>query len=87
MKFRMNSKIWISHKSERKTDGRYNQGKIVGVEANNDGLYFVGKADFFRGFDSFRYKVAYIDVCTGKGVSKWLNEDYLSKSKPEDAAN
>ena len=87
MKFRMNSKVWISHKGERKTDGRYNQGKIVGVQAINDGLCFAGKAEFFAGFNSFRYKVAYIDVCTERGVSKWFNEGCISKSKPEDATN
>ena len=87
MKFRINSKVWISHKAQRKTDGRYNQGKVVGVEANNNALYFVGSYDFYRGFDSFRYKVAYIDVCTGKGISEWFNEEYLSKSKPENATN
>lgn len=86
-KFRMNSTVWISHKSQRKTSGEYNKGKVVGIEAINNGLYFIGTADFFRGFDSFRYKVAYIDVFTGKGRSEWFNEDYLSKTKPEDATN
>lgn len=87
MKFRMGSKVWLSGKSHRKTNGKYNQGKIVGVEANNYSLYFVGSADFFSGFNSYRYKVAYIDVCTGKGCAEWFHEDSLSKNKPEDATN
>ena len=86
-KFRMNSKVWISHESERKTSGKYNQGKIVGVDSVNNNLYFVGVKHFYDGFNEFKYKVAYIDIFTGKGEAKWFNEDFISKEKPLDASN
>lgn len=87
MKFRMGSNVWISHRSQRKTDGKYNRGKIVGIESTSDSLYFVSESDFYRGFEIYRYKVAYIDVFTGRGCSEWFSEMCLSKNKPEDATN
>lgn len=79
-KFGMGSKLWIL--SSKKTDGRYNQGKVVGVELLNHAMYFVGKSDFFGGFTIARYKVAYIDCFTGKGRAEWFNENDLQRDKP-----
>ena len=77
---RMNSKVWLLN--SKKTDGRYNQGKIVGIEKSNDCLYFVSKTDFFNNFETDRYKVAYIDCFTGKGCAEWVRHDDVSTTDP-----
>jgi hypothetical protein len=82
MKYRMSNKVWII--SSRKTDGRYNQGIIVGVEAVSDHIFYPDEKSFFNSFkDQFKYKVAYVDCVTGKAVTQWIYEDDLSKTKPE----
>jgi hypothetical protein len=67
----INKKVWIL--SSKKSDGRYNQGKVVGIENTNDNLYFVNKTHFYKGFLPRRYKVAYIDLVTKRGFSEWFS--------------
>jgi len=76
----MNKKVWII--SSEKIDGRYNQGKIVGVEKTNDTLYFVSKAHFYKGFEPYRYKVAYVDVFTGEGCVEWVHHSDITITDP-----
>jgi len=76
----LNKKVWLTN--SKKTDGRYNQGKIVGVEQSNDCLYFVSKADFYSNFEPYRYKVAYIDCFTGKGCAEWVHHNDVSTTNP-----
>jgi predicted transposase YdaD len=78
--FNINKKVWII--SSKKTDGQYNQGKIVGVEKSNDSLYFVSKTDFYKGFEPYQYKVAYVDVFTGRGRAEWLHHSDITVTDP-----
>ena len=77
------NKVWIL--DSKKIDGRYNKGIIVGVEMAYEVLGFITEAQFFRSFEEFRYKVAYVDVFTGKACIDWKHHTDLSKLKPVDA--
>ena len=76
----INKKVWIL--SSKKSDGRYNQGKVVGIENTNDSLYFVNKTHFYKGFLPCRYKVAYIDLVTKRGLSEWFSCDDVVITDP-----
>ena len=82
MNFRMGAMVWVI--SSRKTDGRYNKAKIVGVELNYYGLGFMTERQYLNDFAHPRYKVAYVDCCTGRACSEWVGEHEIQKKKPED---
>lgn len=81
MKFKMSGKVWIL--SSKKMDGRFNRGKIVGVELSYYGLGFISQEQFFRDFDHPRYKVAYVDCVTGRACSEWFLESDLQREQPK----
>jgi hypothetical protein len=81
MKYKMGSKVYIT--SSKKTDGRYNKGKIVGVELSYFGLGYLTETQYFNDFDHPRYKVAYVDCFTNKACCHWYSEEELQKEKPE----
>lgn len=81
--FSLKNKVWIIN--SKKIDGRYNKGIIVGIEMYYNGLSFFTERQYFNDFEEYRYKVAYVDVFTGKGCCEWLDHSYLSKVKPADA--
>ena len=80
---KMNNKVWIT--SSRKSDGRYNNGQVIGLEKTYEGLYIVSKSQFLRDLTLSKVKVAYIDVFTGKGFTEWFYINEISKVKPIDA--
>ena len=80
MKFRIGSTVWIL--DSKKPDGRYNKGKVVGYETSYRGLGFISEKDYFNGFGYPSYKVAYVDVFTGRGGVVWCSEDNIQKEKP-----
>lgn len=82
-KYKMGNNLWIIGLGERKTDGSYNQGKVVGIELSYYGLGYISKAQFLNDHEHPRYKIAYIDCFTNKAVSSWYSEDQLSKDKPQ----
>ncbi len=68
--------------SSEKTDGRFNSGKIIGVEAMADNLYlgYVSKKEFLSRFTVFRYKLAYIDCVTKRAGTDWFSEGEISNA-------
>lgn len=81
MKFKIKNKVWIL--PSKKIDGRYNNGKIVGIELFYYGLGFLTENQYLNDFESPRYKVAYVDVFTGRACAEWYLENDLQKEKPE----
>lgn len=79
----MGNKVWILN--SKKTDGRYNKGVIVGIEKDYIKLGFMTESQYFRDFIEYRYKVAYVDVFTGRAIAEWIYHTNLSKTKPTDA--
>lgn len=63
----------VSIISEPKIDGRVNNGKIVGIELSENGLYlgYRSKEEFLARFTLERYKVAYIDCFTQRAHASW----------------
>lgn len=80
MKFKMNSKVYIL--SSKKTDGRYNKGKVVGVELSYYGLGYLTETQYLNDFENPKYKVAYVDCFTNKACCQWYAEEELQKDKP-----
>ena len=78
--FGMNKRVWILR---RKIDGRYNKGKVVGIEKSYEALAFLTETQYLNGFKLYRYKIAYVDVTTGKGYAEWLSPSEISDKKPE----
>ena len=78
----MNSYAWIT--SSKKIDGRYNKGKIVGIEKEYLPLGFFTERQYLNSFEISRYKVAYVDVSTSKAVASWFLPNELSKTKPKE---
>lgn len=81
-KFRMKQKVKII--SSQKTDGRFNYGRVVGIEIKQNAfcLGYSNKTEFFKRFDgaSIEYTIAYIDcvtnrACVEKFMDKELNND------------
>jgi hypothetical protein len=81
MRYKMGNKVYI--KSSKKLDGRFNRGKIVGVELSYHALGFLTEAQYLNDFEHPKYKVAYVDVFTGRAYASWYEEDDLCKDKPE----
>ena len=79
----INRKVWLLN--SRKTDGRYNKGKIVGIEKAYHGLGFMTETQYLNDFELYQYKVAYVDVFTGKGCAEWVSPRDVSITKPDDA--
>ena len=79
----MKSKVWLLN--SKKTDGRYNKGVVVGIELSYDGLGYMTERQYLSEFKEYRYKVAYVDVCTGRACTEWLHHTDVSKTKPVDA--
>lgn len=74
MALRMGKKVKILR---QKTDGRFNFGKIVGVELMEDNMYlgYMNKREYLSRFTVPRYKVAYIDVVTERACTEWFNDN------------
>lgn len=81
--FSIGTKVWIL--KDRKTDGRYNRGIVVGAEKDYQKLGFITESQYFRDFVEYRYKVAYVDVFTGRANAEWIYHTDISKTKPSDA--
>ncbi len=81
MTYRMKQKVYIV--GQPKTDGRVNEGIIVGIELSPDAWYlgYWTKQDFYSKFTSARYKVAYQDCFTEKFCQEWYSEKDLSIKK------
>lgn len=60
--------------TSEKTDGRYNYGKIVGIELLEDRYYlgYIDEREFLNRFTMERYKVAYIDCVTNRANTEWV---------------
>ena len=82
---RMNQKVWIIN--SKKVDGRYNRGKVIGLEKSYESLGCFTENQFLREFELTMCKVAYIDVFTKKGCQEWVSITDVSTDKPEDATN
>jgi len=81
-KFRINQMVWLLN--SKKIDGRYNKGKIVGVEFSYPYLNFLTERDYFESFCNPRYKVAFVDCFTGRANVEWSDEANLQKEKPKE---
>ena len=81
MNFKMGSKVYIT--STQKADGRYNKGKIVGVELFYYGLGYLTETQYLNDFEGPKYKVAYVDCVTNKACAQWYLESDLQKEKPD----
>jgi hypothetical protein len=79
---KMGKKAWLT--GNLKADGRCNVGKVVGIDKTYEVLCFVSEKQFIDHRQISRYKVAYVDVVTGKGVSKWFHQDDVSFVKPKE---
>ncbi len=80
-KYKLGQKLYIL--SSKKTDGRYNQGTIVGVSLDNS--YSFGYFSYKQFLDSFKYidyKVAYQDCSTERFCVDIVPERCLSKTIP-----
>lgn len=62
--------------SSLKTDGRYNYGKIVGIELLQDGYYlgYTSEKEYLARFTVPKYKVAYVDCATKNACTEWFLE-------------
>ena len=80
---RIGNSVWII--KSKKIDGRYNRGKVVGIEMSYNGLGYLSETQFIKDHKISRYKVAYVDVVTKKACSEWLYHKDVSKEKPLDA--
>lgn len=76
--FRIGQKVWFG----KKTDGRYNVGKVVSIDVAYIGLYAITEKQFFDGLEATRFKVAYIDCVTKKACLEWLTKADLLGEKP-----
>lgn len=79
--YKIGNRVWML--DSRKTDGRYNRGKIVGIDMTYPYMGFQTESSYLAAFEISRYKVAYVDVVTGKGQTSWELERDLSKERPE----
>ena len=77
----MNKKVWDI--GNRKTDGRYNCGKIVGIKKIYEGLGYVTERQYLSDFVEYEYLFAYVDCFTGMALAEWLHYSKLSTTKPE----
>lgn len=82
-KFKINQTVWLL--DSKKTDGRYNKGKVVGIEFSYPYLSFLTEREYLAAFCNPVYKVAFVDCFTGRGNTEWSGEANLQKEKPEDA--
>ena len=69
--------------ASKKTDGRYNFGKIIGIEKYNPNFIFgyVDLKHFYNSLEGTRYKVAYQDCFTNRFCQDWYCEKELEKLK------
>jgi len=69
--------------SSQKKDGRFNFGKVVGIELTEDAYYlgYKDKKEFLDRFTIAKYKLAYIDCFTKRACTEWFNERELSTEK------
>ena len=77
MKFRMNQKVKIL--SSKKLDGRYNYGKIVGMEKCQNGCYmgYKNEKEFLARYTIEKFKVVYIDCATNRACEEWFYANQL----------
>lgn len=78
----INRKVWILN--SKKIDGRYNKGKIVGIEKYYDGLGYLTESQYLNDFKEYRYKVAYVDVVTSRASAEWIHYTDISTERPKD---
>ena len=79
---RLGRKVWLV--GDPKADGRINVGKLVGIEQIYESLGFMTEKQYLSSFVPYRYKVAYVDVFTGRGASEWVHHTKVSFSKPQE---
>lgn len=74
---RLGSKVTIY--ANQKIDGRYNTGKIIGIELTPDAYYLGhrGEKSYLSQFTVPKYKIAYVDCFTNRGCTEWHSEDDL----------
>lgn len=67
----------------KKIDGRYNKGKIIGVELTKSAHYLghFGETNYLAQFTVPSYKVAWVDCFTGKGETGWFYEEAFIEPK------
>lgn len=77
--FRMKQRVTIL--SSQKTDGRYNNGRIIGIELLEDAAWlgYHNEKEFMGRFTKSKYKVAYIDCFTERACIEWVYEKELEK--------
>lgn len=75
----MNQKVRILE--PRKTDGRYNEGTIFGMEKTQNAFYlgYRNESEFKARFTGEKYKVVYIDCFTKRACEEWIYADQLEK--------
>jgi len=76
----MTGNVWII--SARKTDGRYNKGKVVGKSMTYPYLSTMTFSSYKAALVEYQYQVAYQDVFTKKCCLEWFSASDLSKTKP-----
>lgn len=83
--FNLGNKVRIT--SQQKTDGRYNIGKVIGVEFIQDACYlgYNNEKEFLSRFSPkhVNYKVAYVDCSTNRACTEWYGANELSKELKE----
>jgi hypothetical protein len=77
---RIGKKVWLT--GCPKADGRINVGKIVGIEHIYECLGFMTERQYLSSFVQYQYKVAFVDVATGRGVAEWVHHTKVSFNKP-----
>lgn len=77
---KMKAKVKILN--SQKTDGRFNFGRVVGIEMTQNGLFlgYTSEREFMSRFTIPRYKVAYVDCFTAKACAEWFDEAQLERA-------
>jgi len=78
-KYRIGQRVKILE--GQKTDGRFNKGKIVGLQFHQNAAYlgYRTEAEYLARFTVPEYKVAYVDCVTDRAHTEWFQEKDLEK--------
>jgi hypothetical protein len=77
---KLSGNVWIL--SSKKTDGRYNKGKIVGYRSGHGCLGFFNLRQFMDAIKIEEYQVAYQDCFTQRYCIEFFRPNELSKTNP-----